>query len=102
MAKSVADAADGRTMINTLVGMRLGRDGRPIISNITGGLSGPAIKPVSLNMIYQERQHLPDIPILGIGGIADTDDLLDYVSVGGEAVAIGTLNFTSPERCADL
>ena len=102
MAKSVADVADGLTMINTLVGMRLGRDGRPIISNITGGLSGPAIKPVSLNMIYQVRQHLPDIPIIGMGGIADTDDVLDYISVGADAVAVGTMNFTNPYICPEL
>ncbi|SFK54854.1 dihydroorotate oxidase B, catalytic subunit [Salinicoccus halodurans] len=102
MAKSVADVADGLTMINTLVGMRLGRDGRPVISNITGGLSGPAIKPVSLNMIYQVRQHLPDIPIIGMGGVADVDDILDYISVGADAVAVGTMNFTNPYICPEL
>ncbi len=102
MAKSVSDVADGLTMINTLVGMRLGRDGRPVISNITGGLSGPAIKPVSLNMIYQVRQHNPDIPIIGMGGIADVDDILDYISVGADAVAVGTMNFTNPYICPEL
>src|SRR5699024_5177250 len=92
----------GLTMINTLVGMRLGRDGRPIISNITGGLSEPAIKPVSLNMIYQVRQQLPDIPIIGMGGIADTDDRLDYISVGADAVGSGTMNFAIQYRCPVL
>ncbi|GAA3718584.1 dihydroorotate dehydrogenase [Salinicoccus jeotgali] len=102
MAKSVGDIADGLTMINTLVGMRLDTTGRPILSNITGGLSGPAIKPVSLNMIYQVRQHMPDIPIIGMGGISTVDDILDYISVGADAVAIGTMNFTDPMICPTL
>lgn len=102
MAKSVADVADGLTMVNTLMGMRLDRNGKPIISNITGGLSGPAIKPISLNMIYQVRQHLPDIPIIGMGGIASVDDVLDYISVGADAVAVGTMNFTNPYICPEL
>ncbi|GAB3069639.1 dihydroorotate dehydrogenase [Salinicoccus sesuvii] len=102
MAKSVGDIADGLTMINTLVGMRLDNRGRPILSNITGGLSGPAIKPISLNMIYQVRQHLPEIPIIGMGGISNVDDILDYISVGADAVAIGTMNFTDPMICPTL
>ncbi|MCC4722110.1 dihydroorotate dehydrogenase [Salinicoccus sp. RF5] len=102
MALSVGDIADGLTMINTLVGMRLDGNGQPILSNVTGGLSGPAIKPVSLNMIYQVRQHLPHIPIIGMGGIATTDDILDYISVGADAVAVGTMNFTDPMICPTL
>ncbi|WP_031548468.1 dihydroorotate dehydrogenase [Salinicoccus luteus] len=102
MALSVGDIADGLTMINTLVGMRLDGNGQPILSNVTGGLSGPAIKPVSLNMIYQVRQHLPHIPIIGMGGIATADDILDYISVGADAVAIGTMNFTDPMICPAL
>ncbi|SOC37970.1 dihydroorotate dehydrogenase [Salinicoccus kekensis] len=102
MAKSVGDIADGLTMINTLVGMRLDDSGRPILANITGGLSGPAIKPVSLNMIYQVRQHMPDVPIIGMGGIATADDILDYLSVGADAVAVGTMNFTDPYICPAL
>lgn len=102
MAKAVGTEADGITMINTLVGMRLDKNGRPIIANITGGLSGPAIKPVALNMIYQVRQHMPDIPIIGMGGIANVDDVLDFISVGADAVAVGTLNFTDPYICPTL
>ena len=102
MAKSVGDIADGLTMINTLVGMRLDTTGRPILSNITGGLSGPAVKPVSLNMIYQVRQHMPDLPIIGMGGISTVDDILDYISVGADAVAVGTMNFTDPMICPTL
>lgn len=102
MAKSVAKAADGITMINTLIGMRLDNQGRPILANTTGGLSGPAIKPVALNMVYQVRQALPDIPIIGMGGIASVDDVLDFISVGADAVAIGTMNFTNPYICREL
>ncbi|MGO1922587.1 MAG: dihydroorotate dehydrogenase [Jeotgalicoccus sp.] len=102
MAKSVAKAADGITMINTLIGMRLDNSGRPILANTTGGLSGPAIKPVALNMVYQVRQALPDIPIIGMGGIATVDDVLDFISVGADAVAIGTMNFTNPYICKEL
>lgn len=102
MAKAVGAEADGITMINTLVGMRLGKNGKPIIANITGGLSGPAVKPVALNMIYQVRQHMPDIPIIGMGGIAAVDDVLDFISVGADAVAVGTMNFTDPYICPTL
>ena len=102
MAKSVAGSADGITMINTMIGMRLDNNGRPILANTTGGLSGPAIKPVALNMVYQVRQALPDIPIIGMGGIAAVDDVLDFISVGADAVAIGTMNFTNPYICKEL
>ena len=102
MAKSIAQAADGITMINTLVGMRLDNNGKPILANTAGGLSGPAIKPVALNMVYQVRQALPDIPIIGMGGIATVDDVLDFISVGADAVAIGTMNFTNPYICKEL
>lgn len=102
MAQAVGSEADGITMINTLVGMRLDKNGRPLIANITGGLSGPAVKPVALNMIYQVRQHMPDIPIIGMGGISSVDDVLDFISVGADAVAVGTMNFTDPYICPTL
>ena len=89
-------------MINTLVGMRLDQSGKPLLANKTGGLSGPAIKPIALNMVYQVRQALPDIPIIGMGGIATADDVLDFISVGADAVAIGTMNFTNPYICKVL
>lgn len=102
IAKSVAAYADGLTMINTLIGMRLDQFGKPILANKTGGLSGPAIKPVALNMLYQVRQALPDMPIIGMGGIQSVDDVLDFLSVGADAVAIGTMNFTNPMICKEL
>lgn len=102
MAMAVKDVCDGITMINTLVGMRLDGDGQPIISNITGGLSGPAVKPVALNMVYQVKKALPDIPVIAMGGVTDVQDVIDFISVGADAVAVGTANFTDPMTCPKL
>lgn len=102
MAMAVKDVCDGITMINTLVGMRLDGDGQPIISNITGGLSGPAVKPVALNMVYQVKKALPDMPVIAMGGVTDVQDVIDFISVGAEAVAVGTANFTDPMTCPKL
>lgn len=103
MARAVEEGgADGITMINTLVGMRLDRKtGRPIIANLTGGLSGPAIKPVAIRMIYQVAQAVK-IPIIGMGGIVDEWDVIDFISAGASAVAVGTANFTDPLVCPKI
>ncbi|MDD7411506.1 dihydroorotate dehydrogenase [Fusobacterium gastrosuis] len=103
MARAVEEGGtDGITMINTLVGMRLDRKtGRPIIANLTGGLSGPAIKPVAIRMIYQVAQAVK-IPIIGMGGIVDEWDVVDFISAGASAVAIGTANFTDPLVCPKI
>lgn len=103
MAKAVENAgADGITMINTLIGMRLDRKtGKPIIANLTGGLSGAAIKPVAIRMIYQVAQAV-NIPIIGMGGIMDEWDVIDFISAGASAVAIGTANFTDPLVCPKI
>lgn len=103
MARAVEEGgADGITMINTLIGMRLDRKtGRPIIANLTGGLSGPAIKPVAIRMIYQVAQAVK-IPIIGMGGIVDEWDVVDFISAGASAVAIGTANFTDPLVCPKI
>ena len=97
MAKAVeAAGADGLTMINTLVGIVLDRKtGKPIIANTTGGLSGPAIKPVAIRMVYQVAQAV-NIPIIGMGGVMDEWDVIDFISAGASAVAVGTANFTDP------
>jgi len=89
MAKAVeAGGADGLTMINTLIGIVLDRKtGKPIIANITGGLSGPAIKPVA---------------IIGMGGVMDEWDVIDFISAGASAVAVGTANFTDPFVCPKI
>lgn len=103
MARAVeAGGADGITMINTLVGMKLDRKtGKPIIANLTGGLSGPAIKPVAIRMVFQVAQVVK-IPIIGMGGIMDEWDVIDFISAGASAVAIGTANFTDPLICPKI
>ncbi|SFV44094.1 dihydroorotate dehydrogenase [Mammaliicoccus sciuri] len=102
MAKAIAEYADGITMINTLVGLRIdAKTGKPIISNVIGGLSGPAIKPVALRMVYEVSQHV-DIPIIAMGGVRTSQDVIDYISVGADAVAVGTANFENPTVCKDI
>ncbi len=102
MAKAIAEYADGITMINTLVGLRIdAKSGKPIISNVIGGLSGPAIKPVALRMVYEVSQHV-DIPIIAMGGVRTAQDVIDYISVGADAVAVGTANFENPTVCKDI
>lgn len=97
IAKAVEQAgADGLSMINTLVGMQVhSKTGKPLLANKIGGLSGPAIFPVALRMIYQTAQQVK-IPIIGMGGISSVQDVIDCISVGASAVAIGTANFNNP------
>ncbi|TES50257.1 dihydroorotate dehydrogenase [Halalkalibacterium halodurans] len=103
MAHAVERAgADGLSMINTLLGMRLDLKRRtPILANGTGGLSGPAIKPVAIRMIYQVSQAV-SIPIIGMGGIQSADDVLEFMLAGADAVAVGTANFTDPYVCPTI
>jgi dihydroorotate dehydrogenase (NAD+) catalytic subunit len=103
MAKAVeAGGADGLTMINTLVGMRLDlKTGKPILANRTGGLSGPAIKPVAIRMIYEVSQAV-SIPIIGMGGIESAADVIEYFYAGASAIAVGTANFVDPFVCPTI
>jgi dihydroorotate dehydrogenase (NAD+) catalytic subunit len=103
MAKAVEEAgADGLTMINTLLGMRIDlRTGKPILANKQGGLSGPAIKPVAIRMIYQVSQAV-SIPIIGMGGIESAEDVIEYFLAGASAVAVGTANFVDPFICPTI
>jgi dihydroorotate dehydrogenase (NAD+) catalytic subunit len=103
IARSVeAAGADGITMINTLIGMRLDtRTGKPVIANGTGGLSGPAVKPVALRMVYEVAKQV-SIPIIGMGGITTVDDVIDFMSAGASAVAVGTANFVDPFVCPNI
>lgn len=103
MAKAIEEAgADGITMINTLLGMKLDKKtGKPILYNKTGGLSGKAIKPVAIRMVYQVAQEVK-IPIIGIGGISDHWDVIDFISAGASAVQIGTANFSDPYVCKKI
>ena len=94
---AVEGGADGLTLINTLIGTAINwRSRRPLIRNVTAGLSGPAIKPVALRMVYQVAEAFPKIPIVGIGGIQNADDVLEFIVAGAWAVQIGTMNFVDP------
>jgi len=97
IARAIADAgADALTAINTLSGIAVGalRD-RPLLGNIYGGLSGPAIKPVALRIVYEVSQVV-DIPVIAIGGITEMADVLDFLAVGAVAVQVGTAIFADP------
>lgn len=97
IAKAVERAgADGITMINTLMGMKIDlKTGRPLLANKTGGFSGPAIKPVAIRMIYQVYEAV-NIPIIGMGGIMNAYDVLEFLEAGASAVMVGTANLIDP------
>lgn len=103
IAKAVeSGGADGFSMINTLMGMRFDLKTRqPILANQTGGLSGPAIKPVALKLIHQVSQ-VSSLPIIGMGGITNAADVLEFIMAGASAVAVGTYNFTEPYACPNI
>jgi dihydroorotate dehydrogenase (NAD+) catalytic subunit len=103
MAKAVeAGGADGLTMINTLVGMRIDlKSAKPILANKTGGLSGPAIKPVAIRMIYEVSQHV-SLPIIGMGGVQTAEDVIEFFYAGASSVAVGTANFVDPFVCPTI
>ena len=97
-AKAAEDAgADGVSLINTLLGMSIDiNTRRPILKNNTGGLSGPAVKPVAVRMVYQVSKAV-NIPVLGMGGIISGDDVIEFMLAGAKAVSIGSGNFVSPD-----
>ncbi len=103
MAKAAeAGGADGITMINTLIGMRLDlKTGRPILANKTGGLSGPSIKPVAIRMIYDVYKNV-SIPIIGMGGVSNAYDVLEMLYAGASAVGVGTMNLINPYICKEI
>lgn len=103
MAKAVeAAGADGLSMINTLSGMQIHLPSkRPLLANKTGGLSGAAIKPVAIRMLYEVKQQV-SIPIIGMGGITNAEDVLEFLLAGASAVAVGTANFHNPFICPEL
>ena len=98
IAKSCVDAgADGLSVINTLLGMVIDTDTmRPALAGVTGGLSGPAIRPVAVRCVWQVHQALPDVPVLGMGGIRTGLDALEFVLAGASAVSVGTTVFGDP------
>ena len=97
IARAIADAgADALTAINTLSGIAVAPDrDRPLLGNIYGGLSGPAVKPVALRIVYEAAQAVK-IPVVAIGGVTSLDDVLDFLAVGAVAVQVGTAIFADP------
>ncbi len=97
-----AAGADGISMINTMLGMRIDlRTRKPIIANKMGGFSGPAIKPVALRMVYQVYEAVK-IPIIGMGGIATANDVIEMMLAGATAVQVGAQNLVDPFACRDI
>lgn len=102
-AAAVEAGSDALSLINTLVGISIDVERRqPKLGNITGGLSGPAIKPVAVRMVWQIFAAKLGVPILGMGGIMSASDALEFVLAGANAVAIGTGTFVTPETCVDV
>jgi len=103
IAKSVeAAGADSVSLINTITGMAIdAHTRRPILANITGGLSGPAIKPVALRMVWQVAGAV-DIPVVGVGGIMHAEDAVEFLIAGARAVQVGTANFIYPRAAQDI
>lgn len=97
-----AGGADGVSLINTLLGMRIDlKKRRPLLANKTGGYSGPAIKPVAVRMIYQVYEAVK-IPIVGMGGVATAEDVLELMLAGATAVEVGAENLVNPYACRDI
>ncbi len=103
IARAVEDAgADSISLINTLIGMAIDlKKKRPVLANVIGGLSGPAIKPVALRMVY-EVARVVSIPVIGIGGIQSAEDALEFMLAGATAVQVGTANFVNPRASEDV
>ncbi len=103
IAQAAEDAgADSLSLINTITGMAVDlATRRPKLANITGGLSGPAIKPIALRMVWQTARVVK-IPIIGVGGIMTAMDALAFLMVGATAVQIGTANFVSPTSTVEI
>ncbi len=97
-----AAGADGVSLINTLLGMRIDLKKRaPLLANVTGGFSGPAIKPVALRMVYQVYKAVK-IPIIGMGGISTAQDVIEMMMAGATAVQVGAANLVNPYACRDI
>lgn len=103
IAKGVRDAgADALALINTLLGMKIDIHKRkPLLGNTMGGLSGPAIRPVAVRIVWQVAQAV-DLPILGMGGIMTAEDAIEFILAGATAVAVGTANFVNPRATVDI
>ncbi|MFO7666833.1 MAG: dihydroorotate dehydrogenase [Desulfobacterales bacterium] len=99
---SVEGGADSLSLINTITGMAIDiNTRRPKLANITGGLSGPAIKPVALRMVWQVAQKVK-VPVIGVGGIFSAEDAIEFFIAGATAVQVGTANFVNPRATVDI
>ena len=97
-----AGGADAISLINTLTGMKIDIERRDfVLANKTGGMSGPAIKPVAVRMVYQVANAV-DVPIIGMGGIATAEDALEFIMAGATAVSVGTANFINPATTLEV
>ena len=103
IAKACEDAgADGISLINTLLGMRIDlRRRKPVIANVMGGFSGPAVLPVALRMVWQVS-HAVKVPVVGMGGVASAEDVIEMMMAGARAVEIGAANLVNPFVCRDI
>lgn len=103
MAKAVEDSgADAISLINTLIGMAIDiRTCRPVLGNIVGGLSGPAVKPVALRMVWQVARAVR-VPVIGMGGIMNAEDAVEFLLAGASAVSVGTANFVNPRTALEV
>lgn len=103
IAKACEDAgADGISLINTLMGMRIDlKKKKPVLANKTGGFSGPAIKPVAVRMVYQVYEAVK-LPIVGMGGVSSAEDVIEFMMAGATAVEVGAANLVNPYACRDI
>lgn len=97
-----AGGAAGISLINSVLGMKIDiYKKKPVLGNIVGGLSGPAIKPIAVRMVYQVAKSV-NLPILGMGGIATWEDAIEFIMAGATAVAVGMANFTNPSITMEI
>ncbi len=104
---AASSGADAVSLINTITGMGIDTNKRrPTLANGTGGLSGPAVKPIALRMVYEVARELrsshPDVPVIGIGGISNANDALEFLMAGASAIQIGTINYTNPRAGVEI
>src|ERR1039457_3217987 len=99
----VSAGGDGLSTINTLLGMSVEPDTRrPALAGLTGGLSGPAIRPIAVRCVWQVREAFPDVPIIGMGGVRTAQDALELILAGASMVGVGTTIFHDPSACVRI
>lgn len=104
IAEAAVDAgADGLSLINTVLGMAIDiESARPKLAGVMGGLSGPAIRPIAIRAVFEVHRALPHVPIIGMGGIMDHNDAIEFIMAGATAVAVGTANFINPASVVEV